>query len=50
LRFFWAAGFGVVALATLTLWLRLRFGALGPAVAAHLTYNAVLVAIAVLAS
>ena len=50
LRFFWAAGFGVVALATLALWLRLRFGALGPAVAAHLTYNAVLVAIAVLAS
>ncbi len=50
LRFYWAAGLGIVALGTLALWLRLRFGALGPAVAAHLTYNAVLVAIAALAT
>lgn len=50
LLFYWAAGFGIVALATLALWLRLRFGALGPAVAAHLTYNAVLVTIGALAT
>ena len=50
LRFYPAAGFGIVALATLALWLRLRFCALGPAVAAHLTYNSVLLTIGALAT
>ncbi len=50
LHFYPAAGFGIVALGTLTLWLRIRFGALGPAVAAHATYNAVLVSIGALAT
>ena len=49
LVYYWAAAFGVVALALLALWLRIRFQALGPAVAAHFTYNAVLVSIASLA-
>lgn len=46
LRFHWGAAFGVVALALLVLWLRIRFRALGPAIAAHATYNAGLFAIA----
>jgi membrane protease YdiL (CAAX protease family) len=41
LLFYPPALVGVVGLALLTLWLRIRFRALGPAVAAHLGYNAV---------
>lgn len=45
LRFHWPAAVGIVSLALLTLWLRRRFRALGPPVAAHVTYNAVIVAV-----
>lgn len=48
LRFYPAAAVGIVALALLALWLRVRFRALGPAIAAHFSYNAVLVAAAAL--
>jgi membrane protease YdiL (CAAX protease family) len=37
---FWPAMVGVVALACTALWVRLRTSAIGPAIAAHLGYNA----------
>lgn len=42
--------FGIVGLAVAALWLRLRARAIGPAIAAHLGYNAVAVLAALLAS
>ncbi len=43
LRRFWPATFGLVGIAALTMWLRIRTRSLGPAVAAHLGYNGLLV-------
>jgi membrane protease YdiL (CAAX protease family) len=39
------AGFGITAMATAALWLRLRSASVGPAVAVHMGYNAAVVAI-----
>jgi membrane protease YdiL (CAAX protease family) len=41
---FWPAVFGVSAVAVATIWIRLRTGAIGPAVALHFAYNAALAA------
>lgn len=46
LSFYWPATLGLGLLALLTLALRIRFRALGPAVAAHFAYNAALLAAA----
>lgn len=46
LAYYWPGTIGILALALTTLALRLRCAALGPAVAAHLTYNAALLATA----
>lgn len=40
---FWPATFGLAGIAALTMWLRIRTRSLGPAVAAHLGYNGLLV-------
>ncbi len=45
--YYWPGTIGIAALASVTLTLRLRYAALGPAVVAHFTYNAALLATAV---
>jgi len=47
---FWPATFGLAGIAALTMWLRIRTRSLGPAVAAHLGYNGLLVLYVYLAS
>ena len=39
---FWPAVFGITAVAVATIWIRVRAGAIGPAVALHFAYNAAL--------
>ncbi len=46
--YYWPAAIAVTAFGALALWLRLRSGSLLPAVGAHVGYNAILVAAAVL--
>ena len=38
--YYWPALIGIFSLAVVTLWLRLRSGTIGPAIAAHFCYNA----------
>jgi len=40
--YFWPSAIGITGLALAALWMRLRSGAIGPAVAVHFGYNAVI--------
>ena len=41
------AAFGIIGVALAALWFRLRFAAIGPAIAVHFAYNAVVVCFAI---
>ena len=47
---FWPAMLGVAGFALLALWLRLRFKAIGPSVAAHIAYNTIISTVMLLAT
>ena len=46
--YFWPALLGIASLAVLALWVRLRSRAIGPAIAAHFGYNAILASLLIL--
>ncbi|NUN04086.1 MAG: CPBP family intramembrane metalloprotease, partial [Bryobacteraceae bacterium] len=45
---FWLAMVGIASMSILTLWLRLRYSAIGPAIAAHVGYNGFIAAVLLL--
>ncbi len=50
IKHYWPAAIGVTGMAVTMLWLRLRSSAIGPSIAAHVSYNLLIVLIALSAT